>query len=68
MFAFAPTAFSIQAFSPAAFAIDAGTEPPAVPPAPTFTTGAAGIVGTGRRVRPRYWRDDDLLWLAGGKR
>ena len=39
----------------------------AVPPAPTFSPSGAGAQGIGRTVRPRYLRDDDLIWL-GGKR
>lgn len=40
----------------------------AVPPAPTFeisTTGGAGVAGgEWRAVRPRYLRDDALVWMG----
>ena len=41
---------------------------PAVPPAPTFGVGGGRTYGTGRTVRPRYLRDDELIWLGGGRR
>ncbi len=36
---------------------------PAVPPAPTFGGGSGG----GRRVRGRYRRDDELIWMGGAR-
>jgi len=46
----------------------AATPPPAVPPAPTFGVGGGRIYGGGRTVRQRYLRDDEMIWMGGGRR